>query len=443
MDTRKVTAEVRANMPRRAGRLRMAMVATATVAAAAFVTLVALGGLPKVIGPAGTSSGSPRVSVAPSATLTPTPTATSPQSVTVPWPTVAPSETSVPSSLEGQDFTFWTLDELVPCCTTLRISTSTGNRDEVIDIPGRALPPEAWAEPAGPAGGRVLYVVDDGRTAHLMLHDARTGAGAELMSTSLVIARVAIDPSGSNAYYLLFDRRRPSAFQGLWAVPTDGGQPRPLISVQATTAVATLAAERVYLPQLVVSADGSWIVFVTCQPSGCQFHANHPNGTSQPLDWSNFHPGDAVVGIVGDLLIGSSECGQAICDGFALDLGTGERWPLGGGDHPFAPHQLIAGPRGPLVIGETSDHDQGVWRVEGLDLTDGTRSSVFEATFQPGVTTVRLAKGWYPAGAELPPGWFLIYRNADATGLLPPDYSAATAGAASETELPFMESSQP
>lgn len=438
-----MTAGATADEPRRPGWRRMAIFGTATVAAGAAVILVVLDLLPKITGPVGTPMQSVHASTVATATVQPTPFATPSQSVAVAWPTVAPSEASVPSSLDGQDFVFWTLDERAPCCgSTLRISTSTGSSEDIIDIPPRALPPESWAVPAGPAGGRVLYVVDDGRTAHLMVEDARTGADTELTSTSLLIARLAIDPSGSTAYYLLFDRQT-AAFQGLWAVPTSGGQPRPLISVQATTAMATLAAERVYLPQLAVSTDGSWIVFVSCQQTGCEFHAIHPDGTSEPLDWSNVHAGDTIVGIAGNLLIGSSECPQATCDGFALDLRTGERWPLGGADQPFAPNQLIAGPHGPLVLGESEDYDQGLWHVEALDLTDGTRYSVFGATFQPGVTMVRLAEGYYPAGAELPPGWFLIYRNTDAAALLPPDYSAATAGAALETKLSFMKSSHP
>ena len=448
MDPKTVPAGVTADEPRRAGWLRMAMVGTATVAAAAVVTFVALGVLPKITGPVGTSSESPQASVGPSATLAPTPTATPSQSVAVTWPTVAPSEASVPSSLDGQGFAFWTLDERVPCpcgASTLRISTSTGSWEGIIDIPDAGNGPELQSTPAGPAVGRVLYVVDDGKTAHLMVEDARTGADTELTSTSLLIARLAIDPSGSTAYYLLFDRLT-SAFQGLWAIPTNGGQPRPLSAVQATTTMATLAAVRVYTPQLAVSDDGSWIVFTDCQATSCEFHANHPDGTSEALGLANIHAGDTIVGIAGNLLIGSSDCPQATCDGFALDLRTGERWPLGGADQPFAPRQLIAGPHGPLVLGESEDYDQGLWHIEALDLTDGRRSSVFEATFQPGVTTVRLSVDYHPAGAagaELPPGWFLIYRFTDAAAFLPPDYSAATAGAALETKLPFMKSSHP
>ena len=340
VDTKKVVAAVTADEPRRPGWLRMAVLGTATVAAAAVVTLVALGGLPKITGPAGTSSESPQASVGPSATLAPTPTATPSQSVAVPWPTVAPSEASVPSSLDGQDYAFWTLYRPPPCCgSMLRISTSTGSSDRIIDVPDFAWLGEFWPTPAGPAGGRVVYVVTEDRTAHLRVADARTGADAELTSTSLVIARLAIDPSGSTAYYLLFDRRT-SAFQGLWAIPTNGGQPRPLISVQATTAMATLAATRVYVePQLAVSDDGTWIAYVICHTIDCEFHAIHSDGTADPLDWSNFHAGDQIVGIAGNLLIGSSECPQSTCDGFVLDLRTGERWPLGGADSPFAPKE--------------------------------------------------------------------------------------------------------
>jgi hypothetical protein len=420
MDTKQVTAGVPADAPRRASWPRTTILGTATIAAGA-LGLVACGVLPEITSPAGTATPS--------------------QSVAVTWPTVASSEASVPSSLDGQGFAFWTLDQRVPCCgSTLRLSTSTGSWEGIIDIPPTVMAPEFWSVPAGPAGGRVLYVVDDGKTARLKVRDTQTGADTELTSTSLLIARLVIDPTGSTAYYLLFDRRT-SAFQGLWAIPANGGQPRPLIAVQATTAVATLAATRTYPPQLAVSDDGSWIVFAGCQPTGCEFHANHPDGTSEPRDWPNFHAGDTIVAIAGNLLIGSSDCPQVTCDGFALDLRTGERWPLGGADRPFAPAQLITGPRGPLVLAESADQDQGLWQVEALDLTDGRRSGAFGATFEPGVADIRLAEGYYPAGAELPPGWFLIYRNADPEALLPPDYSAATAGAALETKLPFMKSS--
>lgn len=449
-DTEKVVAAVTRDAPRRAGWLRMAMLGTATVAAAAVITLAALGVLPRITGPVGTASGSPQASAAPSATSAPsaiaTPTATPPQPVAVPWPTIAPSEASVPSSLDGQDFAFWTLYYPPPCCTSLlRISTSAGSSDRVIDIPG-APGSGAFPEPAGPAAGRVVYVVNEGRTWHLRVADARTGADTELTSTNLVIGRVAIDPSGSTAYYMLFDRFTRD-FQGLWAVPTRGGQPTPLVSVPATTGMATLVATRVYEdPQLVVSDDGSRIAYVLCYTTYCEFHAIHADGTADPIDWSNFHTPDRIVGIAGDLLIGASECPQLTCDGFVLDLRTGERWPLGGDEAPFAPGALIAGPRGPLVLSERADYDQGGLRVDALDLTDGSRSTAFETTFEPGSNEVHLAEGGsvllFFARAELPAGWFLISRfgAVDAGVLPPPDYSAATAGAALETGLPFMES---
>src|SRR4029079_3561452 len=135
-------------------------------------------------GPAGSSSESPEASVASSATL-------------------APSESSVPSALDGQDYAFWTLYRPPPCCgSLLRISTSTGSSDRIIDVPDFTWLGEFWPTPAGPAAGRVVYVATEDRTTHLRVADARTGADAELTSASDVIARVAIDPSGATAYYL-------------------------------------------------------------------------------------------------------------------------------------------------------------------------------------------------------------------------------------------------
>ncbi|MEO8272534.1 MAG: hypothetical protein ABI620_00540 [Chloroflexota bacterium] len=451
LDTKQVADGATGSRRRPVGWLRTAIVGTAAVAGVAAVGLVALAILPKLTGLVGTPTRSPQASIVATATmqptLAPTPSATTSQPVAVAWPTVAPSEAAVPSSLDGQDFAFWTLDPRLPCCgSALRISTSTGSPAGTVDIPDVGISPEFLPVPAGPAGSRVLYVVNDGQTtAHLRVADTRTGVDTVLTSTSHLVARLALDPSGSTAYYLLFDRRT-SAFRGLWAISTNGGQPRQLIASQATIALVSLAAERTYAPQLAVSSDGSWIVVASCQSSGCEFHATHPDGTAETVDASSLHAGDTIVGIAGSLLIGSSECSSATCDGFALDLRTGERWPLAGADQPFAPTQLIAGPRGPLVIGQSVDHGQGLWNVEAMDLTSGARSNVFQAAFEPGVTSVRLAAGYQPAGvagAELPPGWFLISRFTNVAALLPPDYSAATVGTALETTLPFMKPSNP
>jgi hypothetical protein len=425
----------------------IAILGVAAVAATVAIALVACGSQPEEIaGPVGTATQSSHASAEATVTMQPTPSATLPEPVDVPWPFLAPSEASVPSSLDGQDFAFWTLYYPPPCCTSLlRISTSAGSSDRVIEIPG-ASGPFGFPEPAGPAAGRVVYVVNEGRTWHLRVADARTGTDTELASTSLPIARVAIDPGGSTAYYLLFDRQA-SAFGGLWAIPTSGGQPRPLVPVQATTAMATLAASRVYVePQLAVSDDGSRIAYVLCHTIDCEFHAILADGTAEPLDWSNFHTGDRIVGIAGDRLIGATECSQLTCDGFVLDLRTGERWPLGGDEAPFAPGALIAGPRGSLVLSESTDWDQGRLRIDALDLTDGSRGTAFESAFQPGNGDARLAQGGsvldYFAGVELPAGWFLIARFGaiDAGVLPPPDYSAASASAPTETTLLFMTS---
>lgn len=452
-DAGRVMAAIGRGAPRRAGWLRLTILGAATIAAAAVVTLVVVGVLPRVTGPVGDASGSPQASAVPSGTpgptatpganATPTSTATPSQPVAVPWPTLAPSEASVPSSLDGQDLAFWTAYYPPPCCTSLlHISTSAGGSDRVIEIPDD---PTFWPS-AGPAAGRVVYVMRDGRTWHLRVADARTGADTELTSTDLRIARVAINPRGSIIYYMLFDRLT-SAFEGLWAISTNGGQPSALVPAPATAAMATLAATRVYVdPQLVVSDDGSRIAYVLCYTTYCEFHAIHADGTADPIDWSNFHTPDRIVGIVGDMLIGAAECPYLTCDGFVLDLRTGERWPLGGDDAPFAPAALIAGPHGPLVLGESLDYEQGRLRVDALDLTDGSRSTAFEATFEPGVDEVHLAQGGsvllFFARAELPPGWFLIAHLGvvEAGVLPPPDYSAAMVGAAPETKLPFMDS---
>ncbi len=325
---------------------------------------------------------------------------------------------------------------------SLRVGTLDGQvtREVALHDPGMGpLDLPLQPTPVGPAGGRVLYVTDDGRTASLHVVDASSGADRELATTDAFLPRLAIDPSGATAYYLALDRRS-GAFVGIYAVSTDGGSSRPLISaqsIQPVTSMATLAVQASYFPQLAVSTDGSWVVFTSCRPAACDLYAVQPSVGDASLTHSvQFRFDDTIVGVTGSLLIGSSACAEASCDGFVLDLKSGDRWPLGGTEQPFDPKQLIAGPQGALVLGERETYDQGAWQVETLDLTDRTRTTVFSATFKPGYTVVRLAE--QDAGAELPAGWFLIYRNADAAPSPPPDFSAATLRGSNETSLPVM-----
>jgi hypothetical protein len=379
----------------------------------------------------------------PSATPTPPVSSASPsvptQHTTADWPTVKTTTAEVPTQLDLASTGFWTI-ETPPTLSdwVLRIGTLDGRVTHQVSLTPAMGPLDLSLipQPVGPAGGHVLYVTDDGQVASLHVVDALSGADRELTHTDAVIAQLAIDPAGSTAYYLVLDRHT-GAVLGLYGVATGGGEPQQLIAGPPTTATATLAAQASYLPQLAVSTDGAWIVFASCRPNGCDLYAVNPTGDTLRVHHGTFKFGETIVGISGNLLIGSSLCTEASCDGFVIDLVTGDRWPLGGSDQPFDPKQLIAGPHGPLLLGQTETYEQGVWHVTALDLTDRTRSAAFSATFKPAYTMVGLADR-ITAGAELPAGWFLLYRNADAAPAPYPDYSAATLGGSSEVPLPVM-----
>ena len=407
--------------------------AAAVVAAALLVAF--LNGLlppsPTPVGPSPSSSSTPPAATSSPAVPTPHPTAD--------WPTVKATPAQVPDQVDLASTGFWTSDTpLTRSDWVLRIGTLDGRVSRQVSLTPAMGPLDLSLvpQPAGPAGGRVLYVTDDGQTASLHVVDAVTGADRELTRTDAFIPRLAIDPTGSIAYYLALDRRS-AALQGLFGIATNGGAPQQLISGPATSAVATLAVQASYLPQLAVSTDGSWIVFASCRPTGCDLYAVNPTGNSLRVHHGTFQYGETIVGITGNLLIGSGGCAEVTCDGFVLDLVTGDRWPLGGREQPFGPQQLIAGPHGPLLLGQNETYEQGVWHVEALDLTNRTRSTVLSATFKPATTVVRLAEQLV-VGAELPVGWFLIYRNADAAPAPYPDYSAGMLGGSAEVPLPVM-----
>jgi hypothetical protein len=445
MDTNRASLPAADQQRGRPTILRTALLSTATVAMAIVIVLVATRLLPDLV-PPGTASGSPHPSAVPNESgaqtpsLEPTPSAAPSRHATADWPTLAEADVTVPSQLELGTTAFWTLETpLTVSPWTLRIGTLDGQVTREVALTPAVGPLDLTTipQPVGPAGGRVLYVSDDGRTATLHVVDAATGDDRELASTEAIIPLLALDGDGSSAYYLANDRRTGS-FGGVFQVEVDGGEPVVLIgpqSIQPVAATATLAAEARYFPLLAASTDGSMLAYASCTPSRCDVYSVYPGGDSILLHTTNFDFGEGIAAIVGHLLIGVGNCGNPPCDGFAIDLQTGERWPLGGAEQPFVPVQLIAGPHGPLALGQNYDYDKGSWQVEALDLTDRTRSAVFAGTFEPARTVVSVAE---QKAAELPAGWFLIYRNADAAPDPYPDYSAATLGGSSEVPLPAM-----
>lgn len=362
------------------------------------------------------------------------------------WPTIAPSTATVPAQLELGSIGFWTLEQPMAAVdlslNPLRMGTLDGRVTRAVDLHNPGIGPlylPLQPQPIGPVGGRVLYVADDGNQAILHAVSVGDGADTELLTTTWFIAAMALDPSGTTAYAVTLDRTT-GAFVAVDSVATAGGRTRRLISPGDLAPDAITPCSPVpglgYYPRLAVSTDGQRVVLASFRPSGCGLVAA-PTSSGALQQWPAFAIDEQIVGIAGDLLIGWGSCLEAVCDGFVIDLRTGDRQPLGGAADIFTPRQLIVGPHGPLVLGGSGggDYAAGEWSVEALDLTDRTRQEVFSGSFQPGYTTAGLAE-WHQA--ELPAGWFLIYRNSDGAPNPYPDYSAGTLGGTAEVPLPIM-----
>jgi hypothetical protein len=350
----------------------------------------------------------------------------------------------VPAHLDLGAVGFWTLEQPMAAVDLslnyLRIGTLDGRVTRAVTLHNPGIGPVTLPlqpQPVGPAGGNVLYVADDGHQATLHVVSVASGADTPLRTTPAFIAALALDPTGSTAYAVGLDRTS-GVFLEVDAVATTGGQARPIIAARelgpdSTTSCSPVAGLS-YSPRLAVSNDGRWVVLASFRPSGCGLVAAPTDGGAVRM-WPAIAIDERIVGIAGDLLIGRSTCAEAFCDGFVVDLRSGVRWPLGGATDIFDPIQLIGGPHGPLVLGQLDDYKAGHWQVEALDLTNRTRSTTFAATYTPIDFTVRLAE-WRQA--ELPVGWFLIYRNSTGAPSLEPDFSAGTIGGKLELPLPIM-----
>jgi hypothetical protein len=464
MDTRRLAASIGEEPSHPTRWVRAAMIGAATVGVVVVIALVTVQ-LALNLPPTGTASGSPPASETPAASNGPSsspgpsaaPTAGPTLRITADWPTATESAAVVPAQLDLAGTGFWTLEtSIVAREWTLRVGTLDGRitREVTLTPVMGPLNLSVIPEPVGPANGRLLYVSDNGQEASLHVVDAATGDDRELTSTNAFIPRLAIDPAGGSAFYLALDRRS-GAFRGVFGIAIDGGQPTVLIGPETTQPVATtatLAAVAAVSEQLAVSDDGQWLVYTAgCSPDACDLYAVHPADDAVVLHTRNVWFEDTIIGISGSLLVGASDCGEPDCDGFVIDLQTGERWPLGGRGERFAPRQLIAGPHGPIALTERDTGAEGTWQVEALDLTDRTRTTVFSATYARQTiarpwSSVRqslfgyavVIPAWPPAGAELPAGWFLIHGNADAAPAPYADYSAAPLGGSAETSLPIM-----
>lgn len=409
-------------------------------ALAGMVLLLVVSGCNATPPSATTAQSTGPAAASPSATTSPGPTT---------WPTLAPSTATVPIQLELGDIGFWTLEQPMAAVdlslNPLRIGTLDGRVTRAIDLHNPGIGPlylPLQPQPIGPAGGRVLYVADDGHQAILHAVSVGSGADTELLTTTAFIAALALDPFGTTAYAVTLDRTN-GVFVSVEAVATVGGEARSIIDVAdlGSDAVHPYTPEPgiSYYPRIAVSTDARWVALASCRPSGCDLVAAPTSGGAL-RDWPEWALDEQIVGIAGDLLIGSGSCLEPVCGGFVIDLRTGDRQPLGGSAESFDPQQLIMGPHGPLLLGDSGDYLAGQWQVEALDMTDRSRATVFSGSFRPAYTVVGLAE-WQQA--ELPPGWFLIYRNDDAAPNPYPDYSAGTLGGAAEVPLPIMSFPRP
>lgn len=373
----------------------------------------------------------------------PPPSATPSQNETAHWPTARPTDASVPLHLDLANTGFWTLETpLTKSSWTLRVGTLDGRVTRSVELLPETGPLllSRIPQPVGPAGGRVLYVSDDGHTATVHVVDVATGADSARATTDAFIPQLAIDQRGQSAFFLALDRVT-GAFEGVYEVDTTFGQPHVLFDRNTVfpAAIATLVDIAPFVPQLSVSDDGNWLAYAGCTQSHCDLTAMNLADSEIFLhdrEDRGIQVGERIIGVVGNLLIAQSDCGIPACDGVAIDLRTGVRWPFGGPDQPFYPEQIIAGPHGPVALADSQTGSTGRWHVRALDLTDRSQTNVFSASYEFGRTVVQLADPF--VGAELPAGWFLVYRNADAAPAPRPDYSAAQLGGAAETKLPVM-----
>ncbi len=258
---------------------------------------------------------------------------------------------------------------------------------------------------AGPAGGDVLFVSDDGVSSELRVIGV-DGAGNRLIGTvPQVVFAAALSPDGDTAYLILLDRVT-GRDGGVFAVATDGSGEVHRVMGPPTGSPAELgggtvmAAVSRFVRSLYASSDGHDVARLVCGAFACGLDVlDLDTGALKAL------PEPAILefyGIADGIVVGLFDCRNPACGNNprveAVDLATHIRIPVGvdlgttvatGGDGRL----ILLGQSG-AAAGNASPE------IRGTDLRTGATQILLAAK-----DGILLPQADPRLGVEMPWGW--------------------------------------
>ena len=258
----------------------------------------------------------------------------------------------------------------------------------------------------GPRTGWVVVIGLDRGEMVLTAAQAATGETHEIARTADVVVDAAF-AAGTTLVFITGDPRT-GALTGAWRVDVAGeGDPERIEALLGAEPSVRLVARAVPFAKLLVSPDGSFAAVLACDPGACVVRAvDLADGGVFELATQH---GEELIGLAGRALIVRPVCQLELCQAEMIDLGTGERGPLPGDGWMMFREAVVAGPAGPLLVGQES----GAFAPMPEPVEDPSFSVIDFATRTAsppiavglGAMSIVSVPG-YDMGIELPPGWF-------------------------------------
>jgi len=189
---------------------------------------------------------------------------------------------------------------------------------------------------AGPVGGNVLYVSDNGVSSELRVIRVDGTGDRPIGTIPQVVFAAALSPDGGTAYLVLLDRVTGHD-DGVFAVTADGGgevrgvMGPPTGSPTANRGGIVLAAVSRFVRTLQASSDGHYLARLACGHTACGLDVlDIATGTVESLQQPAILE---FYGIVDGIVVGLFECRNPACGDAprveAVDLATHIRIPIG------------------------------------------------------------------------------------------------------------------
>ncbi|MDQ3880541.1 MAG: hypothetical protein M3295_05675 [Chloroflexota bacterium] len=268
----------------------------------------------------------------------------------------------------------------------------------------------------GPFGGRVAYAIEADGGDQMRVVSVADGTDDTIAVESRSVESLALDPSGSNVYYVPLEAD-PGTAASAWRVPSDGSSaPEEVIHASSADASeVTLVAQVQRWLRLLVSADGRYVALLECTTACALQVADTQTGSVDDLPPLTFDEGTGVVGFTDRLLLFAPFCPDETCQAFSLDVVTNTRSALPA-TMPGSAATVEAAEFGSVYLYESQPEGAGVINVTALDPSTGETRVVYQsAPFEPRERTERLTPTHdYGHGIELPPVWFLVWLGANA-----------------------------